>query len=141
MLMGEYSHSLDAKGRLIIPAKLRDQLTDTFVISKGLDGCLFAFPPEEWNRFEAKLQKLPITNTNARKFSRYFLAGAVEVEADKQGRVLLPQNLREAAGLEKDVIMCGVGSRMEIWSKQRWEEASSYDDVNELAENMADLGI
>jgi MraZ protein len=140
MLMGEYSHSLDAKGRLIIPAKFREQMGDVFVISKGLDGCLFAFPPEEWQKLEAKLQKLPLTNKDARRFSRYFLAGAAEAELDRQGRVLIPQNLREAAGLERDVILCGVGNRVEIWDRDRWLEASDFDDVDELADHMSDLG-
>ena len=141
MLMGEYSHSLDAKGRLIFPAKLREQMGDKFVISKGLDGCLFAFPPEEWEKLETKLMKLPLTNKEARKFSRYLLAGAIEAELDKQGRVLLPQNLREAAALERDVVLCGVGSRVEIWDRGRWLTCSGYEDVDEIADNMADLGI
>ena len=141
MLMGEYNHSLDAKGRIIVPSRLRDQLGESFVVSKGLDGCLFAFPPEEWDKLVEKLQALPLTNKDARKFSRYFLAGASEVELDKQGRALLPQTLREAAGLEKDVVLCGVGNRIEIWSKDKWDDISRYDDVDELAEKMADLGI
>ncbi len=141
MLMGEYNHSLDPKGRLIIPSKLREQLGDVFVVSKGLDGCLFAFPNREWQKFEAKLQALPITNKDARKFSRYFLAGAADVELDKQGRALIPQTLREAAHLSKDVVLCGVGNRVEIWDKDVWNDFSSYDDVDEVAEHMADLGI
>ena len=141
MLMGEYNHSLDAKGRIIVPSRLRDQLGETFVVSKGLDGCLFAFPSSEWDKLVDKLQALPLTNKDARKFSRYFLAGASEVELDKQGRALLPQTLRESAGLEKDVVLCGVGNRIEIWSKDKWDDISRYDDVDELAEKMADLGI
>ena len=141
MLMGEYSHSLDAKGRVIIPSKLREQLGERFVVSKGLDGCLFAFPVAEWEKFEIKLQALPLTNKDARKFSRYFLAGASEVELDKQGRALLPASLRDAAELEKDLVLCGVGNRIEIWDKARWLAFSAYDDVDELAEKMADLGI
>lgn len=141
MLMGEYNHSLDAKGRFIVPAKLREQLGERFVVSKGLDGCLFAFPPEEWAKLEAKIQDLPLTNMRARKFARHILAGASEMELDKQGRVLLPLNLREAAKLEKDIVLCGVGSRMEIWDKDTWQSYSLYDDMEEVAENMADLGI
>ena len=141
MLMGEYNHSLDAKGRIIIPAKLRDQLGDTFVVTKGLDGCLFVFPPVEWEKLVNKIQALPLTNTNARKFSRYFLAGASEVEVDKQGRALLPGTLREEAKLEKDVVLCGVGNRVEIWSREAWSDVSRYENVEELAENMAELGI
>ena len=141
MLMGEYNHSLDAKGRFIVPAKLREQLGERFVISKGLDGCLFAFPPGEWAKRKAKIQDLPLTNMRARKFARHILAGASEMELDKQGRVLLPLNLREAAKLEKDIVLCGVGSRMEIWDKDTWQSYSLYDDMEEVAENMADLGI
>lgn len=141
MLMGEYNHSLDAKGRIIIPAKLREQLGDSFVVTKGLDGCLFIFPNAEWEKLVNKIQALPLTNTNARKFSRYFLAGASEVEVDKQGRALLPGPLREDARLDKDVVLCGVGNRVEIWSREAWSDVSRYENVEELAENMAELGI
>ncbi len=141
MLMGEYSHSLDAKGRIIIPAKLREQLGDTFVVSKGLEGCLFIFPPAEWEKLSNKIQALPLTDPRGRKFSRYFFSGASELEVDKQGRALLPPNLREEAKLEKDVVLCGVGNRVEIWSKEKWEDISHYDDIEELAEQLAELGI
>lgn len=141
MLMGEYNHTLDAKGRIIVPARIREQLGDKFVVSKGLDGCLFAFPTGEWEKLVNKIQALPLTDKNARKFSRYLLAGASEAELDKQGRALLPQHLREAAKLEKDVVLCGVGSRMEIWSKEAWTNESHYEDIDVLAEMMADLGI
>lgn len=141
MLMGEYSHSLDAKGRIIIPAKLREQLGDTFVVSKGLEGCLFVFPPAEWEKLSNKIQALPLTDPRGRKFSRYFFSGASELEVDKQGRALLPPNLREEAKLEKDVVLCGVGNRVEIWSKEKWEDISHYDDIEELAEQLAELGI
>lgn len=141
MLMGEYSHSLDAKGRIIIPAKLREQLGDTFVVSKGLEGCLFVFPPAEWEKLSNKIQALPLTDPRGRKFSRYFFSGASELEVDKQGRALLPPNLREEAQLEKDVVLCGVGNRVEIWSKEKWEDVSHYDDIEELAEQLAELGI
>ena len=102
MFMGEYNHSIDTKGRLIMPAKFRDVLGDSFVVTKGLDGCLFVYPDEEWNIFEEKLKTLPLTNKNARQFTRFFLAGAATCEVDKQGRILLPQVLREFAELEKD---------------------------------------
>lgn len=141
MLMGEYSHSLDAKGRIIIPAKLREQLGDTFVVSKGLEGCLFIFPPAEWEKLSNKIQALPLTDSRGRKFSRWFFSGASELEVDKQGRTLLPPNLREEAKLEKDVVLCGVGNRVEIWSKEKWEDVSHYDDIEELAEQLAELGI
>lgn len=143
MFMGEYNHTIDAKGRLIVPAKFREVLGDTFVVTKGLDGCLFVYPDSEWAAFEEKLRTLPLTNKNARQFTRFFLAGAAACEVDKQGRILLPQVLREFAGLEKDVVLVGVASRIEIWSKEVWEESvNSYDsDMDEVAENMESLGF
>ena len=108
MLMGEYNHTIDAKGRLIVPAKFREVLGDEFVVTKGLDNCLFVYPNDEWQKFEEKLQTLPLTNKNARQFTRFFLAGAASVEVDKQGRILLPSVLREFAGLEKDVVFAEV---------------------------------
>lgn len=116
MFMGEYNHIIDAKGRLIVPAKFREILGDNFVVTKGLDGCLFVYSDKEWQAFEEKLKTLPLTNKNARQFTRFFLAGAAQVEVDKQGRILLPQVLREFAGLEKEVVLVGVASRIEIWS-------------------------
>ncbi len=141
MFMGEYNHTIDAKGRLIIPAKFREQLGESFVVTQGLDGCLFVYANEEWKLFEEKLKALPLTNTSARRFTRYFLAGAVQCEVDRQGRILLPQKLRSAAGLEKDVTLAGVGSRIEIWDRKRWEENSICDDMDLIAQNMEGLGI
>ncbi len=143
MLMGEFNHTIDPKGRVIVPAKLREQLGDEFVITKGLDGCLFGYPMEEWKAFEEKLQTLPLTNKDARQFVRFFLAGATNGEIDKQGRVLIPQVLREFAGLDKDVVLTGAGSRIEIWNKAKWEEiVSRYDDnMDEVAENMSNMGF
>ena len=117
MFIGEYSHTIDAKGRLIVPSKFREQLGDEFVVTKGLDGCLFVYENSEWKSFEEKLHALPLTNANARKFSRFFLAGACACEVDRQGRILIPSVLREFAKLEKDVVLVGVGSRIEIWNK------------------------
>ena len=139
--MGEYNHTIDAKGRLIIPSKFRETLGDEFVVTKGLDGCLFVYDNNEWSAFEEKLKSLPLTNKDARQFVRFFLAGATLAEVDKQGRILVPANLREFAGLEKEVVLVGVASRVEIWSKTRWEDAASYDDVEEIAEHMAELGL
>lgn len=139
--MGEYSHTIDAKGRLIVPSRLREGLGDAFVVTKGLDGCLFAYPKEEWALFEEKLGTLPLTNQNARKFSRFFLAGAALAEVDKQGRILLPAVLREFAGLEKEVVFVGVSKRVEIWDKEKWEEANTFDDMEEIAEHMEGLGL
>lgn len=141
MFMGEYNHTIDNKGRLIIPAKFREQLGDTFVITQGLDGCLFVYANEEWKAFEDKLHQLPLTNAKARKFSRFFLAGAVSCEVDRQGRILIPAKLRKAANLTKDVILAGVGERIEIWDAERWAENSTYDDMEDIAENMEGLGI
>lgn len=143
MFMGEYNHTIDAKGRLIVPAKFREILGDNFIVTKGLDGCLFVYPNDEWTRFEEKLKSLPLTNKNARQFTRFFLAGAAACEVDKQGRILLPQVLREFASLEKDVVLVGVASRIEIWSRGRWDESmNTYDgDMDEVAENMESLGF
>ena len=141
MFMGEYNHTIDAKGRLIIPSKFRDKLGDEFVVTKGLDGCLFVYDNAEWSAFEEKLKLLPLTNKDARQFVRFFLAGATLAEVDKQGRILVPSTLREFAALEKEVVLVGVASRVEIWSKARWEDAASYDDMEEIAEHMAELGL
>jgi len=141
MFVGEYSHSLDGKGRLIIPSKFRESLGDTFMVTKGLDGCLSIYEMEGWRKLEEKLQALPLTNTNARKFTRFMLGGASECEVDKQGRILLPSNLREFAGLTKDVVLVGVGGHIEIWDKENWGRISTYDDMEEIAENMEGLGI
>ena len=141
MFMGEYNHTIDAKGRVIVPSKFRDTLGDEFVVTKGLDGCLFAYDNQEWAAFEEKLKSLPITNKEARSFVRFFLAGAAAVEVDKQGRILLPASLREFAELAKDVVLIGVGSRIEIWSKERWEGTSSFEDMDSIAEHMAELGL
>ena len=141
MFMGEYNHTIDAKGRLIVPSKFRDALGDEFVITKGLDGCLFVYDNKEWTAFEEKLKSLFLTNKDARQFVRFFLAGAANVEVDKQGRILVPANLREFAKLSKDVVLVGVASRIEIWSKEIWESSESFDDMEEIAEHMADLGL
>ena len=141
MFMGEYNHTIDAKGRLIIPSKFREVLGDEFVVTKGLDGCLFVYENTEWKALEEKLHALPLTNANARKFSRFFLAGATTCEVDKQGRILLPAVLRDFAGIDKDAVLVGVGSRIEIWSKDAWNESNTYDDMEEIAENMEGLGI
>ncbi|MBP3477222.1 MAG: division/cell wall cluster transcriptional repressor MraZ [Lachnospiraceae bacterium] len=141
MFMGEYNHTIDAKGRLIVPSKFRETLGDTFVVTKGLDGCLFVYDNEEWGIFEEKLKSLPITNKEARQFVRFFLAGAAEVEVDKQGRILVPNVLREFAELNKDVVLIGVASRIEIWSKERFDGMAAYEDMDEIAEHMAELGL
>lgn len=141
MLIGEYEHSLDVKGRIIMPAKLRQDMGDKFVVTKGLDGCLFAFSQNEWLNFETKLKSLPLSDKNARNFVRFFLSGATECEIDKQGRFLLPNNLRTAVNLVKETIIIGVGTRLEIWDKETWTKCDENISADEIAENMTMLGI
>lgn len=143
MLLGEYSHIIDEKSRIIIPSKFREDLGSTFVVTKGLDNCLFIYSISEWQNFETKLKALPLSNTNARTFIRFFSSGATECEMDKQGRILIPANLREHAGLTKDVIVIGVSTRAEIWSKEKWTEYTSPDnlDLDEVTNQMSNLGI
>ena len=141
MLIGEYEHTIDAKGRISMPAKIRKDMGETFIVTKGLDGCLFAFSQEEWLNFETKLKSLPLSDKNARNFVRFFLAGATECEIDKQGRFLIPNNLRIAANLEKEAVIIGVGTRLEIWNKSTWEKCDDNISADEIAENMTMLGI
>ena len=143
MLLGEYEHSIDTKGRIAMPAKLREGLGGKFIITKGLDGCLFVYAMDEWQRVEQKLASLPMSRKTARDFTRFLFGGACEGECDKQGRVLLPASLRRYAGLEREAVIVGVGSRAEIWDPAKWQQYNeeSAEDVNELAEQLADLGI
>ena len=143
MLIGEYEHSLDVKGRLIMPAKLRQDIGETFIITKGLDGCLFVFSQNEWNNFEEKLKSLPLSDKNARNFVRFFLSGATECEFDKQGRILVPASLRKYADLQKDVVLTGMDTRIELWSAEKWDVESDLDDedMEAVAAHMASLGV
>ena len=143
MLLGEYEHSIDTKGRIAMPAKLREGLGGKFIITKGMDGCLFVYAMDEWQRVEQKLASLPMSRKTARDFTRFLFGGACEGECDKQGRVLLPASLRRYAGLEREAVIVGVGSRAEIWDAAKWQQYNeeSAEDVNELAEQLADLGI
>ncbi len=143
MLIGEYEHSLDAKGRVIMPAKLREDMGDKFILTKGLDGCLFGFSQTEWANFEEKLKTLPLTNKNARNFVRFFLSGATECEMDKQGRFLVVSNLREYAEMDKEIVVIGVGNRIEMWNKEKWTKHNSDENISadEIAEKMDFLGI
>ncbi|HPF43307.1 MAG TPA: division/cell wall cluster transcriptional repressor MraZ [Syntrophomonadaceae bacterium] len=143
MFLGEYQHSLDSKGRITIPAKLREQLGDRFVVTKGLENCIFLYPLREWQTIENKLRTLPFTRADVRSFARFFFSGASELEVDKQGRTVLPSNLREYASIEKDLMIIGVGSRAEIWAVENWEKyiegaEASYEDI---AASLVDLGI
>ncbi len=143
MLLGEYTHNLDIKGRVSIPSKFRDDLGSSFIVTKGLDNCLFIYSKQEWATFEDKLKTLPLTNPNARNFIRFFFSGATECEIDKQGRINIPQNLREYASLKKEVYVIGVSTRVEIWDKEKWDNYTSPDnmDLDEIASQMSNLGI
>ena len=143
MFMGEHHHNIDLKGRLFIPARFREGLGDRFVVTKGLDGCLFAYPHQEWEALEQKLKSLPFTKGDARAFLRFFFSGAAECEVDKQGRILIPGNLRDYARLVKDVVVIGVSSRVEIWARDEWEKyraqaAAAYEDI---AEKIVDFDV
>ncbi|HHW62068.1 MAG TPA: division/cell wall cluster transcriptional repressor MraZ [Syntrophomonadaceae bacterium] len=143
MFLGEYKHSIDSKGRVTIPARFRDELGSSFVATKGLDDCIFIYPLDEWKVLDGKLRTLPFTRADVRSFVRFFFAGACELEMDKQGRILLPANLREYAGIEKDLVVIGVGSRVEIWSSETWAgyNQSTESSFESIAENLVDLGL
>lgn len=143
MFMGEFQHNIDQKGRIIVPARFREDLGEAFVLTRGLDQCLFGYPYEEWKAMEDKMKGLPLTKKDARAFTRFFFSGASECEIDKQGRINIPQNLLQYARLEKECVVVGVSSRIEIWSKPVWEEyfAASEDSFSEIAENMIDFDI
>jgi MraZ protein len=140
MFMGEYNHTIDDKGRIIVPSKFRESLGEEFVVTQGLDGCLFVYPNEEWMNFVNQLKTLPGTK-EARQLQRYFMAGAASCEVDKQGRILIPNKLRESAGLEKDIVFVGVLSKIEIWSKERWANNNNYEDMDQIAEHMSEFGL
>lgn len=136
IFLGEFEHALDDKGRLTVPSKLRPGLGDTFVVTRGLEECLFAYPVDAWQRIAAGLQAVPFTDQKARTFGRFFFGGAEVVSTDRQGRFLVPPMLRKYAGLEKDTVVVGVSDRVEVWSKQRWEQfclnaASEYEEAAE----------
>ncbi len=143
MFMGEFQHSIDTKGRIIVPAKFREGLGDMFVLTRGLDQCLFAYPMNEWRILEDKLKKLPLTKKDARAFTRFFFSGAVECEVDKQGRINIPAPLRKYATLDKECVVIGVSNRIEFWSNNQWETyvEESEESFAEIAENMMDFDI
>ena len=129
MLIGEYSHTIDAKGRMIVPAKFRTELGERFIVTKGFDGCLYGYSLDEWKSIEEKIKTLPlITGKDARNFTRFFFSSAIECELDSQGRILITQNLREHAELLKEVVVIGVSTRIEIWSKEEYDKYSSEND-------------
>ncbi len=141
MFSGEYQHSIDAKGRVIMPAKFREALGERFVVTKGLDRNLLVFNMEEWQKFYDKLSTLPLASKSSRDFSRMFLAGAVECETDKQGRILLTTPLRAYASIIKDVTIIGNGNKVEIWSSENWNDYISGIDADEMAQSLCELGI
>jgi MraZ protein len=143
LLIGEYQHSVDDKGRLFMPAKFREELGAKFVASRGIGQCLFVFSNDEWTKFSANLTQAPKSNIPAQDFLRLLFASACECEPDKQGRILLPQRLREFAGIEGEAVVIGLMNRAEIWSKQNWDEFNkrSSQDFEKTLENLAALGI
>lgn len=143
MFMGEYHHTIDLKGRMIVPSKFRDGLGETFVLTRGLDQCLFGYPMSEWKVIEEKLKALPLTKKDARAFTRFFFSGAIECELDKQGRINIASPLLQYAKLEKECVVIGVSNRIELWSKSIWENyvSEQEDSFEEIAENMIDFDI
>ncbi|OOE12031.1 division/cell wall cluster transcriptional repressor MraZ [Fictibacillus arsenicus] len=143
MFMGEYQHSIDEKGRMIIPSKFREELGTEFILTRGLDQCVFGYPLSEWKIIEEKLKALPFTKKDARAFTRFFFSGAAECQLDKQGRVNIASPLRDYAKLEKDCVVIGVSNRIEIWSKSVWEEyfSKSEDSFGEIAESLMDFDL
>jgi MraZ protein len=143
MFLGEYQHSLDSKGRIIIPSKFREELGGSFIATKGLDNCLFLYPMDEWKAIEERLRTLPFTRADVRSFARFFFSGASELELDKQGRVLLPANLRDYAMIEKELVVIGVGSRVEIWANEKWEQYNQAAELSYevIAENLVGMGL
>ncbi len=143
MFMGEFKHSIDAKGRLIMPSKFREELGEKFVITRGMDGCLFGYPQNEWEILEQKLKEMPLAKKDTRAFVRFFYSAATECEIDKQGRINLPTSLMSHAELEKACVVIGVSNRIEIWSEERWNKFSTEAEENfdEIAETMIDFGF
>lgn len=137
MFYGEYRHSIDAKGRLFIPVKLRGELGDNFILSKGLDKCVCIYPLEAWNEFTERLEKLPVAKE--RRIRRYFYSGAYECSLDAQGRINLSQMYREFASLKKEVVIAGNRSHLEIWSEAAWEEEQQFIDNEEVTKELEEL--
>ncbi len=142
MFMGEYQHNLDEKGRVTVPARFREGLGAEFVMTKGLDNCLFIYPTDEWEVLTEKLRQLPFTRSDARAFVRLFFSGAAHAVFDSQGRTIIPANLRTYADLDKEAVIIGVGSRIEIWDRREWErfQDATEESYEELAEELTDLG-
>lgn len=141
MFIGEYNHTIDAKGRLIVPAKYRDNLGEHFYVMKGYDDCLFVYGEEDFKALGDQIRALPLSNKASRAISRFFLGSAQESEFDKQGRILITAPLREHAGLEKDVVLVGVGNHIEIWSKERYDAVEESIDVDDVASKLEEMGL
>jgi len=142
MFMGTFSHSLDAKGRLIVPSKLREGLGENFIITKNLDHCLGIYPESEWQKFTASLETLPkISSEVARRLRRFYFGNSITLESDKQGRVLIPNDLREYAGLTKDITLVGVDDHIEVWDTDAWTAYNESLDLNELTDDLSDLNL
>ncbi len=138
MFMGEYHHSIDDKNRLIIPSKFRNDLGDEFVITRGIENCLFVYPKDNWEHIVNKLETLPFTKRDARTFTRFFLSGATVAEFDKQGRINITSPLISYADIKKECVIIGTGDRLEIWSKESWDDFfnSAKDNMSDIAENL-----
>ena len=143
MFMGEYQHNIDSKGRLIVPVKFREELGTKFVLTRGMDGCLFGYPQHEWEILEEKLKELPLAKKDTRAFVRFFYSAATECEIDKQGRINIPATLRSHANLDKYCAVIGVSNRIEIWDEEKWREFSDEAEGNfdQIAESMIDFGF
>ena len=141
MFIGEYNHTIDAKGRLIVPAKYRDNLGEHFYVTKGLDGCLFVYDEADFEALKDKILALPLSNKESRTISRFFLGSAQDGEFDKQGRILVSAPLREHAELVKDVVLVGVGNHIEIWSKEKYEASEESFDADAVALKLEELGL
>jgi len=138
MFIGEYHHTIDEKGRIIIPAKFREELGNSFIITRGIENCLFVYSKENWAQITNKLNSLPFTKKDARTFNRFFMSGATDVELDKQGRVNISKPLIDYANLLKDCVIIGTGDRLEVWSQESWESFfdSTKDSMSDIAENL-----
>lgn len=142
MLMGEYHHNIDEKGRIIIPSRLRDELGDNVIVTRGLDDCLFLYSMDEWSLLVSKLKSLPFTKRDARNFSRMFLSGATGCLFDKQGRVKISSPLINYASLDHECVIIGVNDRIEIWAKEKWDKfiCDSTNEFSDLADHLFDIG-
>lgn len=142
MFMGEFDHTTDPKGRLIVPSKFRDELGEKFVVTRGLDGCLLAYASEEWEKVTTGLRSLSLVNKSGRQFTRFFFAGAAEIDMDKQGRILIPEKLRDFANITKDVVTVGADNKIEIWSKDRYEGLENVpEEMDDIMEKLSEMGI